>query len=45
MCKTIMSFPNGSGAGPDKVVPQVFKDLISNSNRIAGFNFLKSLAY
>ena len=36
--KAIMSFPNGSAAGPDKIVPQIFKDLVSKSN-----NFLKSL--
>ena len=41
--KAIMSFPNGSAAGPDKTVPQIFKDLISKSNASAGLNFLKSL--
>ena len=41
--KAIMSFPNGSAAGPDKLVPQIFKDLVSNSNGSAGLNFLKSL--
>ena len=38
-----MSFPNGSAAGPDKTVPQIFKDLVSKSNGSAGLNFLKSL--
>ena len=37
-------FPNGSGAGPDKIVPQVFKAPISKSNGIAVLIFLKSLA-
>ena len=41
--KAIMSFPNGSAAGPDKIVPQNFKDLVSKSNGSAGLNFLKSL--
>ena len=41
--KAIMSFPNGSAAGPDKIVPQIFKDLVSKSNGSAGLNFLKSL--
>ena len=41
--KVIMSFPNGSAAGPDKIVPQNFKDLVSKSNGSAGLNFLKSL--
>ena len=41
--KAIMSFPNGSAAGPDKIVPQTFKDLVSKSNGSAGLNFLKSL--
>ena len=41
--KAIMSFPNGSAAGPDKTVPQIFKDLVSKSNGSAGLNFLKSL--
>ena len=38
-----MSFPNGSAAGPDKIVLQVFKDLVSKSNGSAGLNFLKPL--
>ena len=38
-----MSFPNGSSAGPDKIVPQIFKDFVSKSNGSAGLNFLKSL--
>ena len=41
--KAIMSLPNGSGAGQEKIVPLVFKDLISKSNGNAGLNFLKSL--
>ena len=41
--KAIMSFPNGSAAGPDKIVPQVIKDLVCKSNGSAGLNFLKSL--
>ena len=41
--KAINFFPNGSAAGPDKIVPQTFKDLISKSNGSAGLNFLKSL--
>ena len=32
-----------SAAGPDKIVPQIFKDLVSKSNGSAGLNFLKSL--
>ena len=27
--EAIISFPNGSAAGPDKIVPQIFKDLFS----------------
>ena len=38
-----MSFPNGSEAIPDIIIPQVFKDFISKSNGKAGLNFLKSL--
>ena len=41
--KAIISFPNGSAVGPDKIVPQIFKDLVSKSNGSAGLNFLKSL--
>ena len=41
--KAIMSFPNGSAAGPNKIFPQFFKDLVSKSNGKAGLNFLKSL--
>ena len=40
-----MSFSNGSAAGQDKIVPQVFKDLVCKSNGNAGLNFLKSLTY
>ena len=40
--KAIMSFPNGSAASPDKIFPQIFKDLVSKSNGSAGLNFLKS---
>ena len=42
--KAIMSFPNGSAAGPDKIVPHIFKDLVSKSNGSEGPKFLKSLA-
>ena len=38
-----MSFPIGSAAGPDKIVPQIIKELVSKSNGSAGLNFLKSL--
>ena len=38
-----MSFPSGSAAGPDKIIPQNFKDLVSKSNGSAGLNFLKPL--
>ena len=41
--KAIMSFPNFLGAGSDKVVSQVFKDLISKSNA-PGHNFLKPIS-
>ena len=41
--KAIMSFPNGSAAVPDKIVPQIFKDIVSKSSGSAGLNFLKSL--
>ena len=41
--KAKMYFPNGSRAGPDKVVPLVFKDLIIKSNGNAWLNFLKSI--
>ena len=37
--KALMS----SGAGPDKIVPQIFKDLITKSNGNAVLIFLKSL--
>ena len=37
--KAIMSFPNGSAAGPDKKIPQI----VSKSNGSAEINFLKSL--
>ena len=37
-----MFFLNVSGADADKIVPQVFKDLISKSNGKAGLNILKS---
>ena len=36
-----MSFPNGSAAGPNKIVPQILIDLKSNGS--AGLNFLKPL--
>ena len=38
-----MSFPNGSAAGSDKIVPQIFKDLVSKPKGSAGLHFLKSL--
>ena len=38
-----MSFPNGSAAGPDKIFPQIFKDLVRKSNGSGGLNSLKSL--
>ena len=41
--KAIRSFPNGSAASPDKIVPQNFKELFSKSNGSAGLDFLKSL--
>ena len=37
--KAIVSLPNGSAAGPDKIS----KDIVSKSNGSAGLNFLKSL--
>ena len=42
--KAIITFPNGSAAGSDKIVPQIFKDFVSKSNGSAGLNFLKSLS-
>ena len=41
--KAIMSFPNKSAAGPDKIVPQIFKNFVIKLNGSAGLNFLKSL--
>ena len=41
--KAIQSFPNGSGAGPNCVAPQVFKDLTNKSNGDTGLDLLKSL--
>ena len=38
-----MSFPNGSKAGPYKIVPHFLKDLVGGSNGSAGNNFLKIL--
>ena len=38
-----MFFPNESEALPDKIGPQVFDDLIFQSNGNSGFNFLKKL--
>ena len=35
--------PNVSGAGPDEIVTQIFKNLISKSNGNARLIFLKSL--
>ena len=34
--EAIMSVPNGSAAGPDEIVPQIFEDLVSKSNVSAG---------
>ena len=41
--KARMSFPNGSAADPDKIVPQIFEVLVTKSNGSAGLNFMKSL--
>ena len=41
--KAIVSFTYGSAAGPDKINPQFFKDLVSKSNGTARLIFLKSL--
>ena len=41
--KAIKSFPNGSAAGPEKIVPQIFNDFVSKSNGSPGLNFLKFL--
>ena len=39
----ITSFPNGSGAGPDGLAPQVLENLVCKSNGSAGLEILKSL--
>ena len=39
--KAIMSFPNGSAAGPDKIVPQIFKDLAHFPKKTQKFCCLK----
>ena len=41
--KRITSFPNGSGAGPDWLAPQVLKNNVCKSIGSAGLEFLKSL--
>ena len=41
--KAIMSFPNGSAAGLQKIIPQIFKDLVSRSNGSAGPKSLTKL--
>ena len=41
--KALMSFPNGSSAGPDCIAPQILKDLTAKSNGQTGLNFLKAL--
>ena len=38
-----MSFPNGSSAGLDGILPQILKDLTAKSNGHTGLNFLKAL--
>ena len=43
--KAIMFFPNGSGAGPNKIFPQDFKDLISKSKSYFSTQFLKIAYY
>ena len=40
--KAIMNFPNGSAAGPVKIVPQIFEILVSKSNGSAGLSLMKS---
>ena len=37
--KALMSFPNGSSAGLDGILPQILKDLTATSNGQTGLNF------
>ena len=41
--KCILSFPSGSAGGPDKLIPQILKDLISPCTGEAGKKLLNSL--
>ena len=44
--KGLMSFPIGSSAGLDGILPQILKDLTANTNGQTGLNFfLKALTY
>ena len=38
-----MSFPNGSSAGLDGILPQILNDLTAKSNGQTGLNFLRAL--
>ena len=38
-----MSFPNGSSAGLDGILPQILKDLAAKLNGQTGLNFLRAL--
>ena len=37
----IKTFPAGSAGGPDKLRPQILKDIIGEQNGVAGKNFIK----
>ena len=41
--KSLMSFPNGSSAALDVILPQILKNLTAKSNGQTGLNFLKAL--
>ena len=41
--RTIISFPNESAAGPDKIVPRIFKNLVKKWKDSAAHKFLKLL--
>ena len=41
--KALMSFPNGSSAGFDGILPQMLKDLTAKSNGQTGLKFLKAI--
>ena len=41
--KALMSFPNGSNAGVDGILPQILKNLTAKSNGQTGLNFLRAL--